>query len=107
MRALVVLTQANPWEPSKGYSHVYDGFIVQVAALPPRLRKPILFVHGDTHHYRVTEFANLDGQPVGGITRLETHGTPAVGWVLVSVDTARDDPFAFDPRLVALSIPGR
>ena len=108
VRTLVVLTQANPWEPyPRQYRHVFDGFIERMAALPPRLAKPILFVHGDTHHYRVTEFIGTDGQPVGGITRMEVHGTPAIGWVLVTVDATRDDPFDFDPRLVAFSIPGQ
>jgi hypothetical protein len=108
VRALVVLTQANPWEPyPRRYRHVFDGFLDQMASIPPRLGKPILFVHGDTHHYRVTDFLGTDGQPVGGITRLETHGTPTIGWVLVGVDTARDDPFDFGPRLVAISVPGR
>jgi hypothetical protein len=108
VRALVVLTQANPWEPyPRQYRHVFDGFIDQMATLPARLGKPILFVNGDTHTYRVTEFLGTDGWPVGGITRMEVHGTPTIGWVLVTVDTARDDPFGFDPRLVGLSIPGR
>jgi hypothetical protein len=108
VRALVVLTQANPWEPyPRRYRNVFDGFIAQVATLPSRVGKPILFVHGDTHHYRVTDFIGLDGLPVVGITRLEVHGTPAIGWVLVSVDPTRTDPFDFHPRLVALSIPGQ
>ena len=108
VRALVVLTQANPWEPyPRKYRHVFDAFLTHMATLPPRLGKPILFVHGDTHSYRVTEFLDPDGHPVGGITRMEVHGTPAIGWVLVGVDTTRDDPFDFDPRLVGLSIPGR
>ena len=107
VRALVVLTQANPWEPyPRQYRHAFDGYIGQLAALPPRLAKPILFVHGDTHHYRVTEFLGTDGHPVGGITRMETLGTPAIGWVLVTFNADRDDPFDFDPRLVGLSIPG-
>ena len=108
VRALVVFAQANPWEPyPRQYRHVFDGFITQMASLPPRLGKPILFVHGDTHHYRVTEFFDVNGNVVSGITRMEVHGTPAVGWVLVGVQPARDEPFDFDPRLVGLSIPGQ
>ena len=106
VRALVVLTQANPWEPPRRHRQVFDAFLDQMAALPPRLAKPILFVHGDTHAYRVTEFLGSDGQPVDGITRLETHGTPFIGWVLVTVDPDRPEVFGFDPKLVALSPPG-
>ena len=105
LRALVVLTHANPWEPSKGHAEVFNGFLAQMAALPPRLRKPILLVHGDTHTYRVTEFLDPSGQAVAGITRLETYGTPTIGWVRVSVDPERPNPFTFHPELVAISLP--
>lgn len=105
VRALVVLTHANPWEPPRAHRHVFDGLLAQVAALPARIAKPILFVHGDTHTYRVTAFDDPAGLPVGGITRLEVHGTPSIGWVRVAVDPGRADPFSFDPRLVGVSLP--
>jgi hypothetical protein len=105
VRALVVLAHANPWEPSKGHADVFNGFLAQMATLPPRLRKPILFAHGDTHTYRVTEFLDPAGQVVGGITRLETYGTPTIGWVRVSVEPGRLNPFTFEPNLVGISLP--
>ena len=104
VRALVVIAHANPWETgATKRTPVYDGFLEQMAALPGRVRKPILFIHGDTHTFRVTDFLDTRGQKVHGITRMETHGTPAIGWVRVSVDPDRPDPFRFDAKIVAMA----
>jgi hypothetical protein len=91
-RALVVMIQANPWETKKP---VYADFLRQVEAAQLLLRKPLLFVHGDTHTYRV-DF------PFAGVTRLETFGSPFVGWVKVTVDPADAAPFRFEPHRMGL-----
>jgi hypothetical protein len=68
-----------------------------------RLGKPVLFIHGDTHLYRAdAPFLDASGQPLANPRRLETYGSPFVGWVKVSVDPARPEIFGFEPRLVAL-----
>ena len=103
VRALVIATQANPWVAKPG---IYDAFIAQVRDAAVKLGKPMLFVHGDTHMYRVdTPFVDASGQPVPGITRLETYGSPFVGWVRVTVDPDRPDLFTFEPRLQAIIPP--
>jgi hypothetical protein len=50
-RALAIFIQANPWDV-RG-AQVYRPLLRQVEAASRRLRKPMLFVHGDTHLYRV------------------------------------------------------
>ena len=97
MRALVIAMQANPWIAKKPV--VFAPLLAQVEAAHARLRKPILFVHGDSHTYRV------DTPFVAPITRLETYGSPFVGWVKVTVDPARPDLFFFEPRLRAIVVP--
>jgi hypothetical protein len=42
------------------------------------------------------------GAPVTNPTRLETYGSPFVGWVKVTVEPSRPDVFSFEPRMVAL-----
>jgi hypothetical protein len=84
-RGLVIAAHANPWEASR--DKVYEGLLAQVAAGAKRLAKPVLFVHGDTHTYRVDRpFRDGAGNRVDNVVRLETFGSPVVGWVRVTVD---------------------
>ena len=102
VRALVVMVQANPWWILRT-PHVFDGFIAQMKAAAARLRKPLLFVHGDTHMYRVDmPFEDDTGTPIANLTRLETYGSPFVGWVRVTVDPSKSDLFTFEPTLFAV-----
>jgi hypothetical protein len=102
VRALVVMVQANPWWILHT-AHVFDGFLAQLKASEARLRKPLLFVHGDTHQYRLDNpFVDAAGNPIAGITRLETWGSPFVGWVRVTVDPSKSDLFSFEQKLFAV-----
>ena len=104
-RALVVFIQANPWDVQR---HLFRGFVDQLGAAAARLAKPVLLVHGDTHTYQVdAPLADIVGAPPGiRLTRLETYGSPFVGWVKVTIDPALADPFRFEPRLEAFVLPG-
>ena len=99
--ALVIATQADPWV-SKAPGFV--ALLAQVAAVAQRLRRPVLFVHGDTHVYRYdTPFRDASGATVPNAIRLETYGSPFVGWVRVTVDPADPRVFSVEPELVAIS----
>ena len=79
---------------------------VLLAEAARRVRRPVLFVHGDTHNQRVDQpFMDFLGNPIGNLVRLETFGSPFIGWIKVVVDP--DDPqvFRFDPRLHATVLP--
>ena len=96
-RALVVFVHANPLERNR---EVYADLVARVRDAARRVKRPILFVHGDTHTYRVdVPVKDALGNPVTDITRLETYGSPFVGWVRVAVDP--DDPqvFTISPQL--------
>ena len=101
--ALVVITQANPWfTPNDAFAP----FIAQLAEGAAGLRRPVLLVHGDTHMYRVDNpFRDSLGFPLPYFTRLETYGSPFVGWAWVGVDPASAEPFRFDSRLFAFVPP--
>jgi hypothetical protein len=102
VRALVVMVQANPWWIIRT-PHVFDGFLAQMKDAATRLRKPLLFVHGDTHQFRVDNpFTDDVGNPIPNITRLETWGSPFVGWVRVTVDPSKSDLFSFEETLFAI-----
>ena len=101
-RALVVIVQANPF-----FERVHRAFIAQVEQAARRLAKPVLLVHGHTHLYRAdTPFNDAAGQPVRNPARLETFGSPIVGWVKVTVDPDTADIFTFEPRIQSI-VPDR
>ena len=101
-RALVVLTQADPWRTAKRPSP-YRGFLAQLQQVAARLAKPVLFVHGDTHTYRADRpFVDAVGEPVANLSRLEGFGSPIVGWVKVTADPASPEVFRFEPRIEAV-----
>jgi hypothetical protein len=98
-RALAVFIQADPWETR--HPAVYAGFLAQLKDVAMRLRKPVLFVHGDSHVYR---FDTPFGVPY--LARLETYGSPQVGWVRVTVDATAPEVFRAEPVLEGIALPG-
>ncbi len=102
-RALVILVQANPWHSRK---RAYDALLSQIQDSARRVRRPVLFVHGDTHNQRVdAPFVDNLGNPVHNLVRLETFGSPFIGWVRVTVNPNDPQVFRFDPRLHAIVPP--
>jgi hypothetical protein len=102
VRGLVIFVQANPWWILRTPG-VFDGFLAELRASALRLRKPVLFVHGDSHMYRVDNPLVDDlGIPIPNLTRLETYGSPFVGWVRVRVDPGKSDLFSFESTLFSV-----
>src|SRR5690606_10199054 len=87
-RAFVIFMQANPLDT---FAPTYGRLVGRIAALAAASRKPVRLVHGDTHSFRV-DF------PFPHVTRLETFGSPFVGWVKVTVDPAAEKVFGFEAR---------
>jgi hypothetical protein len=60
---------------------------------------PVLLIHGDTHQYRVDHpLTDSSGRPYPNFTRLETFGSPDIGWVRVVVDTVAGAFAGYEPR---------
>lgn len=97
-RGLAVIFHADPWETSK--QDVYRPYLEAIPNAAATLGKPVVFIHGDTHHQRSDRpFKDARGETIANLQRMETFGSPWVGWVKVYVDP--DDPklFSFEPRL--------
>ena len=106
-RALVVMIQANPWD-TYTRAPVYAKFLAQMREVAQRLARPVLLVHGDTHLYRFDHpFSDALGQPLANPRRLETYGSPFVGWVKVTVDPQAPDLFRAEPHVVGFVPPTR
>jgi hypothetical protein len=100
-RGLVIALQADPWASRK--PAVYRALLDQVAAIGQRLARPVLFIHGDTHTYRFDRpFTDANGAPIDNVMRLETYGSPLVGWVEVAVDPGDPRLFRVEPHLEAI-----
>jgi hypothetical protein len=94
---LAVTTHANPFVRSK--QDVYEPYLEGMRVAAERLRRPVLLIHGDTHHQRVDQpFVDAGGRPYAYLLRMETYGSPWVGWVKVTVDPGDPALFRFEPR---------
>jgi hypothetical protein len=105
---VVIAMQADPGfevAPADRAAKHVDGFDPLLAALTSEARafaKPVVILHGDSHIYR-TDNPLVDlatGQPVPNVTRIETYGSPAVGWVRVTFDPSGPTFVAVEPHAV-------
>ena len=107
LRAVMLIIQANPDfegdEAAKQKHHFgfRDGFAEFRAQLAQQARafgKPVVVVHGDTHSYQLDQpLKDETGARVANVTRLETPGSPFIGWVRAVVD-------ANDPRVFQFTV---
>lgn len=85
-----------PGEPTHGYEAFLDRLRDRVAGFTG----PVLAIHGDDHTLTIDHpLTDADHRPYTNFTRLETYGSPDIGWVRVVVDTVAGT-FAFQPRLM-------
>jgi hypothetical protein len=73
---LVILMQANPFDVVQrgGYAKLVEA----LAALGRRMPGRVVLIHGDTHLYK-------DDEPLPGLRRIETWGSPFVRWLRVAL----------------------
>ena len=102
-QALVIAFHANPsfetharGKPRPRYQALLDRLSIGAA----EYGRPVLLIHGDTHRHRVDQPLHdpRTGKRLDNVTRLETHGSPWLGWTLVKVDPASAQPFTAEPR---------
>jgi len=121
-KAVMIITQANPgfWNnwtavrfnryilnspvkaPEKRIPTGYDEFLVLIETETVAFGKPVVFVHGDSHIFRIDQplVSSKTGRVIENFTRVETFGTPDVHWVKVIVDANDPDLFTFKPEIV-------
>jgi hypothetical protein len=100
--AVVVTLHASlVHEPSYAEGRAYTPIRDALVELSKQYGKPVLLVHGDEHQYIVDRpFTDpATGAPVSNLQRLETFGSPDIGWVDVVVDPKLAEPFRFEPNL--------
>jgi hypothetical protein len=122
--ALMIISQANPgWDLSDptraplrdaktlvqtdGAPDGYKDFLLVLRDQVTAFRKPVAYVHGDSHYYRIDKpLLNAAGQRLENFTRIETfgnnaaNGTNDVQWVKVNVDARSRDVFSVQAMIV-------
>lgn len=80
----------------------YQAFLTRLAEHTASFPGQVLFIHGDSHEYRVDHPLMRPGtdEVLENFTRLETYGSPDIGWVRVVVDSLAGRVVEFEPRLV-------
>ena len=87
-----------------------DGFQDFLLALRDEVsafRKPVSYVHGDSHYFRIDKpLLTAGGARLENFTRVETfgdhaeNGTNDVNWIKVLVDPSSREVFAYQPQIV-------
>jgi hypothetical protein len=100
-RGVVVAFHANPHFERPAGSRARLGHDDLVRAVTQHARafaRPVLVVHGDTHTYRLDRPLAIHGAPnLTTVTRVESFGSPIVGWVRVTLDPALPELFLVEP----------
>ena len=91
--AVFVFIQANPdfdlsYLRRANRADGYAAFKQELLAHTLAFGKPVVLVHGDTHHFRVDQPLHDPAtlKRVDQFTRIESFGSPFVDWIKVSID---------------------
>jgi hypothetical protein len=122
--AVMIVAQANPgWDLSDptraplrdpktlaqtdGQPDGYREFLKALRDEVIAFRKPVAYVHGDSHYFRVDKpLLDARGRRLENFTRVETfgdnqgNGTNDVQWVKVTVDARKGEVFSYQAQIV-------
>lgn len=103
MKGVVLALHGDPGlERDPEVRNGYRDFVDRLEDLVNGSARPVLLIHGDSHEQRVDHPLRdrMTGQPLSNFTRLETYGSPDIGWVRVVVDSVAGRIVAYEPRLM-------
>jgi len=122
--AVMLIAQANPgWDISDatraplrdpktlvetdGLPDGYKDYLIALRDEVIAFRRPVAYVHGDSHYYRVDRpLLDATGRRLENFTRIETFGDNAangnndVNWIKVTVDPRSREVFAYQAMIV-------
>jgi len=122
-KAIMIVAQANPgfensWTPSMQQRYMlsglglkapetrratgFDEFLAALEKETVAFGKPAVYVHGDTHIFRVDKplVGSTSGRIIENFTRVETFGFPDTHWVRAIVDPKDPSVFSFRQEIV-------
>lgn len=92
---------ADPeFESAPGTRTGYDKLLDALGRHVKDFTGPVLLIHGDSHILRVDHPLEdpETGEPLPNFTRLETFGSPDIGWVRVVIDSVAGRVIQYEPR---------
>ena len=121
IKGVMIIAQANPFErfleavtppyPASGYAD----FISTLRARTVAYGKPVVYVNGDTHYFRIDKpltetypglgVATPGGARIYNFTRVEVFAQGDVHWVKVRVDPHDPNLFSLEPCIVPENAP--
>lgn len=103
-RAVVLAMHADPdFERQYTRFDTFEPLLATWVEEATHFGNPVLVVHGDSHEYTVDHplVDRITGDTVRTVTRLETFGSPDIGWIEVVVDPTDPAFFRFVPRVAS------
>jgi hypothetical protein len=103
LKGVVIAHHGDPGlEDDREAPQAYREFVDRLADLVKGFDGQVLLIHGDGHELTVDQPLRdrVTGQPLSNFTRLETYGSPDIGWVRVVVDSLAGKIVAYEPRLM-------
>jgi hypothetical protein len=123
LKAMMIIAQANPrfensWpeyaqqrymlaglgikSPETRRKTGFDEFLAALERETVAFGKPVVYVHGDTHIFRVDKplYGSTSRRFIENFTRVETIGYPDTHWVRGIVDTQDPNVFSFRQEIV-------
>ncbi len=100
---LMVVIQANPdfEAAAAGKAHPgYKDFLNQLQKETLTFAGQVVLVHGDSHQQQVNQPLRhpTTQEVIANFTRVETFGSPWMGWIKTTVDAKDPNVFRFEPR---------
>lgn len=122
-RGVVILTQANPgfenfWPPAAKTRYfvpfiargqplpspttAYKDYVTALAEELEDYDRPVIYIHGDTHIFRVDKplFSLKSGRQFENFLRAETFGWPDSHWLRIRIDPSDPQLFVVEPQVV-------
>lgn len=122
-RAIMIITQANPqfennWSGklrkryllgglgikpnSKKRTTGFDDFLTVLEKETLSFKKPVVFVHGDTHTFRIDKplTGSKSKRMIENFTRVETFGFKNTHWLRATIDPTNPNVFQFNQEIV-------
>jgi hypothetical protein len=89
--------------PKDAEGTAYDALVGALVTEMESFRKPVLFVHGDTHLFRVNKplISKKTRRFFENFTRVEVFGDPDTHWVRITVDPSKPELFTVEPEIVS------